>query len=198
MKRSLTAVISGFMFSLAIPTGAVAAPSETTPRNVLHADLLAPATGQKMYGLYYERAYGSRRQASLVIGGTFAGGLRMDTAGGADVAEVDSDLGGLGAQARNYLRSAPTGFFMFVSLSLIGGRGNGKDSEGRKRTYTLTGYDVSLLGLGYQHLFFRLISLEATASFHQSLDWLWERGGGDHGTAGYMGIALAGGIGCAF
>jgi len=167
------------------------------PRNVIHADVLAEIAGEPMFGAYYERSLHKGGHAALVVGASFAKDLSMGTSGGADVSEVESDLVGIGAQWR-YYRRAPEGFYTLVSLSLVGGEAVGEDDGARRRDYTLAGYDVSILGFGYQLLIFDRLSLEAAASLRTSLAWLWERGGGDHGMASGFGIGASGGVGLAF
>jgi hypothetical protein len=168
------------------------------PRNVLHADLLARVAGEPVLGIYYERARLPGGKPALVLGASFAKDLTMGTRGGADVSEVESDLFGVGAQWRRYHGRAPRGPYFLMALSIVGGEATGKDSDERRRAYTLAGYDVTILGFGFQQLMLDRFSLEAAASLHTSLGWLWERDGGDHGTAGGFGVGVSGGLGLAF
>ena len=131
------------------------------------------------------------------MGFSLATDQTIDTDGKVDASEVESDLLGIGAQWR-YYGHAPWGVFFAASLSLAGGEAEGKDIDGRRRTYTLAGAQVSILGIGYQLLAFDRLSLEGSASCRSSLGWLREQGGGDDGVIGGHTIVVAGGVGIAF
>lgn len=168
------------------------------PRNVLHADLLAWIAGEQMFSAYYERVRAPGGKAAIALGVSFAKDVTADTGGGADVREVESDLFGIGAQWRHYSAGAPRGLFVPMSLSLVGGEGTGRDSANRRRGYRFAGYDVGLLGIGYQQRVLDRFTVEAMAALHTALGWLWEKEGGDHGTTGGFGIGVSGGLGFAF
>ena len=114
--------------------------------------------------------------------------------------EITSDLVGVGGQFRHYVGAprGPRGLYSAIGLSLVGGDGSGYDENGKRRKYRYMGYEVSILGFGYQLLVFDRLSVGASATFRQSLGLLREQGGGDHGASGWYGIVVAGDVGLAF
>jgi hypothetical protein len=165
-------------------------------RNVLHADVLAFAYDQEIYGIYYERVH-QRDDRSLVFGVLAARDARMDS-DNVDARELRADLVATGIGWRSY-RDSPEGFYVAVGGSLVAGKVTGEDDRERTREYWYIGYDVSILGLGYQLFLGDRVALDVSTSFRQALGYLTEAGAGnDDGFTGGYGIIVAGGVGWAF
>ncbi len=169
------------------------------PLNIIHTDVLAPAVGKNLYGIYYERTMdptGERAHWSRVIGVSAAIDIEWDVAGVVDAPKVEMDLYGLGFQSR-YYGHGQFGFYGATGLSIIGGEGVGSDGD-VQREYSFWGADLALISLGYQHVFFGHLAIDIIGAFHQWFGYLKGRGGGGEGYAGNYAVTLAGGVGIGF
>ncbi len=171
-----------------------------SPRNVVHADALAWIAGQRLIGSSFERMVTQHGRGSIDIGVASGSGISTDTSDGADVLRISSDLVGIGVAFRHYAGApkGPRGGYGVVSVAFVGGNSSGYDDRGRQRKYRYLGYEISLPGLGYQVLIANRLCIDASATLRQSLGFLREKNGGDHGVSARTSVVIAGGLGLAF
>lgn len=180
---------------IALLVGLIPRPAECDdPRHLVHADVLALA--RKGIGVSYEHV-GHGATSSLLIGAGAASDVQLAVTGFA-VEEVDLDEVGGGLQFRYYGRGAPAGWYATVAASYVYGNGTGHVADGNTQRYRLDGLETSLLGVGYQAIFFRRLALDGNASFRLLAGYLRAQDGGESGRAGSYGIVFAGFIGVAF